>query len=85
MGQRESWGLVERKRGRRGKETRARDDPRVCESMPGFNDQQRGRGCILAAVEERKERAAAAAAAMEADERARERRRRKKRERGRER
>lgn len=32
------------------------NDPRVCESMPGFNDQQRGRGCILAAVERRKER-----------------------------
>lgn len=31
-------------------------DPRVCESMPGFNDQQRGRGCILTAVEKRKER-----------------------------
>lgn len=30
---------------------READDPRVCESMPGFNDQQRGRGCILAAVE----------------------------------
>lgn len=28
----------------------------MCESMLGFNDQQRGRGCILAAVERRKER-----------------------------
>jgi len=31
------------------------DDPRVCESMFDFNDQQRGRGCILAAVERQKE------------------------------
>lgn len=28
----------------------------MCESMPGFNDQQRGRGCILATAERRKER-----------------------------
>lgn len=56
MGQRESRIPREeerewvRARGRRGA-----NDPRVCESMPGFNDQQRGRGCILAAVEKQKE------------------------------
>lgn len=45
----------ERERAARGRRGEA-DDPRVCESMPGFNDQQRGRGCILATAERRKER-----------------------------
>lgn len=35
----------------RGGGTRRANDPRVCESMPGFNDQQRERGCILTVVE----------------------------------
>lgn len=49
---------------------RRANDPRVCESMPGFNDQQRERGCILAMVE-RGERSAETAEEEEVEEKGR--------------
>lgn len=49
-------GVRARASERERKRERGVGDPRVCESMPGFNDQQRGRGCILTAAEKRKER-----------------------------
>lgn len=48
--------MYARERAKEREGERGVGDPRVCESMPGFNDQQRGRGCILTAVEKRKER-----------------------------
>lgn len=50
---RRSRGGSAKSRGPREKERDGKraNDPRVCESMPGFNDQQRERGCILAVVE----------------------------------